>query len=181
MGEKWSDNLRLIYGIENLPASQWGFEPSKITNVILTNIHFDHAGGISKYIDAQQKELELCYPKATIHLQADNLMNAKNPTIKERASYLKENWAPVEKAKLNIINGTNDIYPGIRGHQVNGHTAGQQWIEIYCDHQAIFYPTDLIPTSHHVPRHFIWAMIYAQAPCLRKRPIFWKPPLKERL
>jgi glyoxylase-like metal-dependent hydrolase (beta-lactamase superfamily II) len=154
MGEKWSDKLRQIYAIENLPASQWGFDPSSITDVILTHLHFDHAGGISKYVDTQQEELELCYPKATIHLQGDNLKNAKNPTVKERASYLKENWAPVEKGTLNIVNGTTEIYPGIRVHQVNGHTTGQQWIEIFSDQQAIFYPTDLIPTSHHVPLPF---------------------------
>lgn len=154
MGEKWSDKLRQIYGIENLPTSTWGFDPAQITDVILTHLHFDHAGGISRYVDQQQQELELCYPNSTIHLQSENLKNAKNPTIKERASYLKENWGPVEKGKVNLVSGTTEIYPGIKVHQVNGHTYGQQWIEIFSGDQAVFYPTDLIPTSHHVPLPF---------------------------
>jgi glyoxylase-like metal-dependent hydrolase (beta-lactamase superfamily II) len=154
MGEKWNDKLRQIYAIENVAQANWGFEPKNVTDVILTHLHFDHAGGISRYTDAKQTDLELCFPQATIHLQSDNLKNAKNPTIKERASYLKENWAPVEKGNLKLAEGTGEIYPGIKVHQVNGHTTGQQWIEIYSGKDAIFYPTDLIPTSRHVPLPF---------------------------
>ena len=154
MGDKWSDKLRQIYQIENIAQKDWGFDPAIVTDVILTHLHFDHAGGITRYTDQTQTKLELNYPNANIYVQRENLKNAKNPTVKERASYLKENWGPIESGKLHLLDGDTEIYPGIKVHQVNGHTYGQQWIEVYSEQDSVFYPTDLIPTSHHVPLPF---------------------------
>jgi glyoxylase-like metal-dependent hydrolase (beta-lactamase superfamily II) len=148
MGEKWSEKQRQIYDIHNAPRNEWGFDPASVTDVILTHLHFDHAGGIS-YLD-QAGELKLTFPEATVHLQRANWERAQNPSAKDRASYMKENIAPLQSAKLSLHEGDTEIYPGITLHRVDGHTPGQQWIEILSNSQRIFFTTDLIPTSHHV-------------------------------
>lgn len=148
-GDKWSEKLRGIYAISLTPKDEWGFHPSEITDVILTHLHFDHAGGIShKTADG---ELALTYPEAEVHLQIANWERAQNPSPKDRASYLPDTVEPLKQAKLRLCDGTVEVLPDIRVHRVDGHTPGQQWIEIGSGSERIFFPTDLIPTAHHVP------------------------------
>lgn len=159
-GDKWSDKLRSIYAINTTSLNQLPFNREEITDVILTHLHFDHAGGITRYSDSDRGSLELTYPNARIHLQRANWERANNPTAKDRASYLSENIAPLKKkgADLNLIDGVIgegfEIFSGIKLHRVDGHTPGQQWIEVVGDNERIFFPTDLIPTSHHVQLAF---------------------------
>lgn len=149
MGDKWTPKMRQVYGAAERPRSAWGFDPSDITDVILTHLHFDHAGGIT-FLNAKG-ELELTFPNATIHLQVANWRRAQNPTVKDRASYLPENIEPLKYAKLTLCDGDVEILPSITVHRVDGHTPGQQWIEIHGDNERLFFATDLIPTAHHLP------------------------------
>jgi glyoxylase-like metal-dependent hydrolase (beta-lactamase superfamily II) len=151
-GDKWSDKLRQIYAVELAHHSTLGFKRDEITDVVLTHLHFDHAGGIT-YL-APNGELKLTYPNAQIHLQTANWERALNPTPKDRASYLPESIDPLKSANLNLCDGTLEVLPNLYVHRVDGHTPGQQWIEIG-DAQdpnspKLFFPTDLIPTRHHV-------------------------------
>lgn len=152
MGDKWGEKQRQIFRIENRSPIEVGIAPDSVTDVVLTHLHFDHAGGISR-INAHGS-LDLVYPSARVYVQAENLENARNPTLKEKASYLEENIAPLENCELITIDGDVEIHPGIRVHRVDGHTKGQQWIEIFSDSQHLFFPTDLVPTQHHLPIPF---------------------------
>lgn len=152
MGEKWSDKERAIYGLDNFPESTRPFAADEVTDIILTHLHFDHAGGISHR--TPQGEIALSYPNARIHVQEANLANALNPNMKERASYLKDNVEPVRSANINLLQDGTEIYPGISGHRVDGHTIGQQWIEVRNGNESIVFPTDLIPTAAHLPVPF---------------------------
>ena len=64
---------------------QHGLKPEDITDVILTHLHFDHAGGGTT---AQDGTHVPTFPKATYYVQKDNLETAKKPNLRERASYL---------------------------------------------------------------------------------------------
>ena len=154
LGDKWSEKEKNIFNIKNIAQDKKGFRVEDVTDLILTHLHFDHAGGISCYSDDSQKEVELCYPNAHVWLQEDNYGNAKNPTLKERASYLKHNVEILESAKLELVKGSVEIFPDLWLHQVNGHTLGQQWVEIKSSAESIVFPSDLIPTAHHLPLAF---------------------------
>jgi len=149
IGNKWSDKQRAIYGIHLVPELEGGYMPHKVTDIILTHLHFDHAGGISFRNAAG--ELELSYPKARVHLQAANWQQAQNPSPKDRASYLPENVEPLKSANLVLCDGVAEIAPDVIVHRVDGHTPGQQWVEIRGGEKPLFFATDLIPTSHHLP------------------------------
>lgn len=149
IGDKWSDKLKQIYDITLAPTKSLGFVPPDITDVVLTHLHFDHAGGISHL--TSEGTLALTYPQARVHLQVSNWERAQNPTPKDRASYLPDTVEPLKNADLSLCDGSVEILPEVMVHRVDGHTPGQQWIEIGADKERIFFPTDLIPTSHHVP------------------------------
>lgn len=148
MGEKWGEKQRQIFAIQNTSSDTWGFQPDEVTDIILTHLHFDHAGGITHY--NASNEAELSFPKARIHLQEANWIHAQNPTPKDRASYLPENVLPLKGAALFLHQGDTEIHPGISVHRVDGHTPGQQWIEIHDNGQSLFFATDLVPTAHHL-------------------------------
>ncbi|MCO6432133.1 MAG: MBL fold metallo-hydrolase [Deltaproteobacteria bacterium] len=150
LGDKWNEKSRKIFDISYTPLSKES--AASITDIVLTHLHFDHAGGISHYADSG--DLVLTYPKARVHLQHSNLETAQNPNPKERASYLKENVEILAGADVALLKGSGEIYPGISVHEVHGHTAGQQYIELQDGGESLIFPTDVIPTSHHVPLPF---------------------------
>lgn len=154
IGEKWNEKQRAIFAIKNTPQGELGFVPESITDVILTHLHFDHAGGISRCKSGSPSELELVYPKATVHVQKANVENAEHPNVKERASYLNENVEILNQGQLNLLNGETEIVPGLWVHTVHGHTWGQQTVELRDGETSLVFPTDLIPTSHHLPVAF---------------------------
>jgi glyoxylase-like metal-dependent hydrolase (beta-lactamase superfamily II) len=177
MGEKWSDKQRQIFGIENLNPQ---FDATAVTDVVLTHLHFDHAGGISRYKNGNSGELELCYPKARVYLQEANWKVAKNPSVRERASYLPENIEPLEKANLTFTHGSQEIYPDFWVHQVDGHTEGQQWIELRNGDTSMVYPTDLIPTSRHLPLPFVMGYDMCVRDILKEKEAFLTQALAKK-
>lgn len=169
MGDKWGDKQRQIFAIQNLNPQ---FDRSAVTDVVLTHMHFDHAGGISHYVDGRPDKLELSYPRAKVYLQEANWKNAQQPNLREKASYLPENVEPLKQADLVLTRGSMEIYPDLWVHQVNGHTEGQQWIEVKDGDRSIVYPTDLIPTSHHLPLPFVMGYDICAGTILKEKEAF---------
>jgi glyoxylase-like metal-dependent hydrolase (beta-lactamase superfamily II) len=152
LSDKWNEKQVAIYNIKNTPLDELRFKAEEITDVILTHLHFDHGGGITKINNGK---LELTYPNATIHIQKENFLNAQNPSSREKGSYFKENVEPLKNAKLNLLNGACEIMPNISCGLANGHTRGLQWIKVSDSNQTVVYPSDLIPTAHHIPLPYI--------------------------
>lgn len=149
-GDKWSEKTRGIYCIEDKP-----YEPIPgVTDVLLTHLHFDHAGGISRFKEGA-KEVEPCYSDARHYVSKINFENAKSPHLRERASYLAENVGALAQVGCTFTDDGQEIWPGITVHQSDGHTRGLHWITLSDGGTTIAYPADLIPTSRHLPVPFV--------------------------
>jgi len=154
IGDKLSAKQRQIYGV-NLEHShllnslaQVGLQPEDISDVILTHLHFDHAGGATRIEDGNLKP---AFPKAKYWVQRENWEWALQPSEKDRASYLQENFVPLQAAgQLHFLEGAGDIFPGVRARLSQGHTTGQQLIEIYAENQFAIYGADIIPMAAHI-------------------------------
>lgn len=147
-GDKWTEKLRSIYCIPDGP-----YVPVPgVTDVVLTHLHFDHGGGVSRYEDGS---LAPSYPSARHWVSATNYENAKNPHPRERASYLPENVDILEQVDLRLTADGAVIMPGISVHQVHGHTRGLQWLHVTDGEATIVYPADLVPTSKHLPVPYV--------------------------
>lgn len=159
IGTKFSEKYKKIYKIDhskyNLDSSlkKYNLETRDITDVILTHLHFDHAGGSTYKEDG---ELRLTFPNATYYVQKANYEWALTPNEKERGSYLKENFVPVlEKGKLQLVEGKSEIMPYIDVIVSNGHTTGLQLVRISDERNKLVYCADLIPTTSHIKLPYI--------------------------
>lgn len=153
-GTKFDDKFAKIYNIDREKSSidfalkPHGVTPEDITDVILTHLHFDHAGGATV---KNGDKLEPAFPNAKYYVQKDHLAWARNPSEKDQASFLPENYEPIaSEGMLEIIDGEGEILPGISSILVHGHTKAQQLIKIADGDQSIVFCGDLLPTSAHI-------------------------------
>jgi len=134
-----------------------GYSMDDITHVILTHLHFDHAGGSTKY--DSHGSLIPTFPNAVYYVSQRNWEAGINPSPRDAASYLDLNYLPLEKAgKLKFLQENTEILDGISTIVVNGHTHGQQLIKIQSDAETLVFCSDLIPLRSHLS--LPWIMGY---------------------
>ncbi len=154
MGDRWTEKLRHIFDIQP-QADGSGLDPASVTDIILTHLHFDHARGIFRARPGAEVEADLRYPEARVYVQAANYENAKKPNARERASYLAEDVKLLERTRLVLTTGSQEIYPGLWVHRGDGHTRGHQWVEVKGDGSSLAFPADIVPTSRHLPLPYL--------------------------
>jgi glyoxylase-like metal-dependent hydrolase (beta-lactamase superfamily II) len=158
LGDKFSDKLRDIYRVEPEPSLEHSLEalgltPGEVTDVLLTHLHFDHAGGSTR---RGSRGLEPTFPNARWYVQRRNWENAHAPNPRERASYMPENYdALMEAGVLTLWDGPQRPWPGVETINVDGHTRGQQLVRVAGGGEVAYFVTDLIPTASHVRIPFV--------------------------
>lgn len=131
-----------------------GFTPDDITDVIITHLHFDHAGGAVLYDNYGQ--LMPTFPNAEYHISKRQWEWAVNPNRREKASFLPENFMPLkEKGVLNLIESERELYPGIELKMFYGHTDGQILPHINYNGRTLVYAADLFPSTAHISMPYI--------------------------
>ncbi len=160
MGNKWNEKNKKIYIVDqelnSLEKSLSLLELAKqdITDVILTHLHFDHAGGCTVY-NANHK-LEPAFPNATYYVQKQNYRWAVNPSERDQGSFIKENFVPLkDEGVLSEIEGEKKFDDEIDLINVNGHTFGQQLLKMSDSSNTLFYCCDLFPTVSHLSIPYI--------------------------
>ena len=134
----------------------FGYELEDITHVILTHLHFDHAGGAT--YSADDKILPT-FPNAKYIISKSNWEAALNPNPKDRASYLHENFVPLKEfGQLILVDDDEEFLEGISGLAFYGHTTGQQLIKITVENESLVFCSDLIPLKSHLK--IPWIMGY---------------------
>lgn len=127
--------------------AEYGHSPATITDVIMTHLHHDHAGGIVS-LDSEGEEY-LTFPNATYHIQQSEWEIAKHPDELNIAAYDFERNLKLlqEKGKINLIEGDYTLCEGVSLKLVGGHTEGMQIVIINKDKQKYIYAGDIIPTE----------------------------------
>ncbi len=147
-GSKWGEKLKKIYKVENITSP-----PAEASHIILTHLHFDHLGGISHL--NEQGEAELSFPKIPVYVNRAQLEHACGTDVKDQASFLEENIKPLEQSNLQLTSNDQEVFPGLSLHQADGHTPGLQWVKIQSGSETVVFPSDLVPTYHHIDLPYI--------------------------
>ncbi|MHB2150167.1 MBL fold metallo-hydrolase [Calditrichota bacterium LG25] len=161
VGNKMNEKLRKIYNIDaqqndlERGLAEKGIRLEQVTDVIITHLHFDHVGGATRLDNGLLKPT---FPNARYYVQGEQWHWANNPSEKDRASYMPENFKPIEEAGLLVeLNGPGEILPGIETLVMYGHTHGMQLPKITDGKRTLLYCADLIPTASHIPLPYIMA------------------------
>ena len=155
-GEKWSHKDRKIFGMENRTVvdalAEQGVGPDEITDVILTHLHFDHAGGITRWADPERGDdggFEPTFPNARIIVQSREWEDALANRSTMTRTYLESHLKPIAD-RIMAVDGACEVVPGVIVSPVPGHTWGQQAIEWSNGERDFLFPGDVCPTRAHV-------------------------------
>jgi glyoxylase-like metal-dependent hydrolase (beta-lactamase superfamily II) len=165
-GDKMPEKLREIYKIETggptLRSSLdvLGIRPGDVTDVILTHLHFDHAGGATV---REGGRLTPAFPNARYYVQREHWEAALSPTERDQASFFRDDFLPLhEQGVLHFTDGDGEILPGISVEVFYGHTTALQCPVISDGKDTLIYCADLVPLSAHV--QLPWIMAYDLRP-----------------
>ncbi len=140
--------------LDNL--AQLGLSPEDIDVIILSHLHFDHAGGLLSPWSADHG-YRLAFPKAKVVIGERALARAKHPHPRDKASFIPELLDLLEESQcLEIVpsGGQSDLLGSdYRFHESDGHTPGQLLVDIQGQNERIIFCGDLIPGAPwvHLP------------------------------
>ncbi|HEX7990201.1 MAG TPA: MBL fold metallo-hydrolase [Stenotrophomonas sp.] len=168
IGAFFEPKLRERYGVQEPrhvlidSLREAGFEHEDIDVVVLSHLHFDHAGGLLAPW-SEGREPELLFPNATFVIGAEHWERARHPHPRDRASFIPELSGLLEASgRLEIVSGaySKALGESVRFSFSDGHTPGLMLAEIIGPERVngqprggVVFCADLIPGRSwvHVP------------------------------
>ena len=153
VGAFFEPKLAVRYGVEEAEhvllrsLAAHGLTHEDIHVVVLSHLHFDHAGGLLAAHEAGAP-LRLLFPNATFVVGEDAWQRALSPHPRDRASFIPELTALLQSTgRLERVSGSRSttLGDGWRLHTSHGHTPGLLLAELDMPDGPILFAGDLIP------------------------------------
>ena len=121
---------------------------------------WDFRFGISDFKTKTEDRIPIPqFPNARYFVSRSEYEHAENPSMRDRASYLSENWQPIlESGQLELKPDEYEVVEGLQMKQMRGHNGTMQTFRLCRGGETLFGFADLIPTHHHLP--LAWIMGY---------------------
>jgi glyoxylase-like metal-dependent hydrolase (beta-lactamase superfamily II) len=161
IGTKHDAKFMEMYAVVHPPTTpeslaKIGVKPEDVNFVVLSHLHFDHAGGATVL---RNGELVPTYPNATYLIQEGMWREAQESNPRTKGSYIPDDFLPLQKAgRAKFIKGDYEIVPGVRCVLTGGHVKHHQVVRMESRGEKAIYWADLLPTSAHIKP--AWVMGY---------------------
>lgn len=102
-----------------------GIEPDRVEQVIVTHMHYDHAGNHGLFPHArfhlQDREMAYCTGRCMCHGTLSHAYEAEDVSVMVRRIF---------EGRVQFHDGDSQVAPGISVHLVGGHTNGLQVVRV---------------------------------------------------
>lgn len=173
-GSKWSPEKADRFGITSdasaVPTAlgKMGCCVEDVTDVVVTHLHFDHAGGLTDWVGEPSGDVVPRYPGAAHWIHRRHWEHAHRPHSKDRPSFLPEDFQTLERhGLLRFVESEASVwlggpFPGLSWYVSTGHTPYQLHPVLGRAEQRLLFVGDLVPTRHHLRP--TWVMAYDVRP-----------------
>jgi glyoxylase-like metal-dependent hydrolase (beta-lactamase superfamily II) len=157
-GDKLSPEVRAIYCVDRTVSLDQSLEAAGLTAadidaVVATPRHIDHQGGLTTIIDGRVRPR---FPNARYLIRRGEWEAAMAPNERNRASYMREDYAPLAEAGLvEFIEADGEVRPGISVWRTGGHTMHHQVVRFDSAGSTGVFLADLVPTAAHLSEPWI--------------------------
>jgi glyoxylase-like metal-dependent hydrolase (beta-lactamase superfamily II) len=135
--------------------SALGLQPDSVADVIVTHLHYDHAGNIPLFPQArfhlQDKEMEfatgrcMCHDLLSHGYEADDVANVVRCVFDRRVQY---------------HDGAAEIAPGVEVHHIGGHTKGLQAVRVRTTRGWVVLASDASHFYAHMEQGRAFPVLY---------------------
>ena len=103
----------------------FGIDPAEVTDIIVTHLHYDHAGGLH------------LFPNARLHMQSAEMAFATGPCMCHdvlrmpfTAKHICEAINRLYQGKIEYYEGDGQVAEGVTVHCIGGHSRGLQCVRV---------------------------------------------------
>lgn len=114
-----------------------GVEPETIDTLIVTHLHYDHAGGLGQF------------PNSHLHMQAAEMAFATGPCMCHpvlRSPYSADHVCEVLRrlyaGRMTFHDGDGTVAPGVTVHRIGGHSRGLQCVRVETENGPLVLASD---------------------------------------
>lgn len=132
-----------------------GLDPEKLEDVILTHMHYDHAGALHRY------------PKARFYLQDTEMAYATGRCMCSRLlrrGYEVEDVVHLVRCVFNdrvtFHDDSAEITSGLSVHRTGGHTNGQQVVRVWTERGWVVLASDASHLYHNMQNGAPFPSVY---------------------
>jgi glyoxylase-like metal-dependent hydrolase (beta-lactamase superfamily II) len=132
-----------------------GVVPETVEHVVLTHLHYDHAGSLD------------AFPNAIFHLQDEEMRYATGRPMCHTCFRAPFNVRDVLKAvglvhagRVRFHDGISELFPGISLHRVGGHTGGLQVVRVATARGPLVLASDAFHFSENRSRRAPFPLVY---------------------
>ena len=158
---------------QNLKAK--GIHPNQITKVLMSHLHKDHAGGVSKRDNLGHYHLS--FPNAMYYIQEQELASAIEIGY---PSYMPEELSTLQNnSQVVLLNGNGTIDNYIDYEVTAGHSHYHQVFWIKEGGEIVFFGGDDAPQLQQMKSKFVAKYDYDGKKCMQLRQQWWQEGKEE--
>ena len=147
-----------------------GINPLDVTKVLLSHLHKDHAGGVSKE-DKILGHSFFSFPQATYYVNKQEFAFAMQTG---KPSYTPDEFAMLGQSEQVVFTEGNGAIDGYIRYQVTGaHSPHHQVFWIDEDGETVFFGGDVAPQLQQMKSRFVAKYDYDGKLCMELRQQWW--------